>query len=691
MARSLTRSHSLSRAAAGALALCLALAAPFAVRAGEEAVSIELKSGERINGALLDFGERVYRVRVGGVVREVREEDVRSLRFGAAPPTGGGAREAEGPLSAEDVLPHGSPKGIRIEEALTQRYPREKAQSLIREAAAKLRAEGQHAGQLEESAEGLDGLARVRYVEPTGRDSSLDVEVYLYKTTADAMQARSGLLPELRRRGAKRSEDHPQTLTCEIITCRNLIVAMHDLNASGFARASLRDSIVGNLERLAPGEMRTESPSVRKRPFGRNQLALPEIWLPAGLRDTLQHMPLGTKLRDGLPKGETITAVFADNVATRVGGSQFRTEHGRGTATLALYRTPLGAGGKFGTLDPAALSRFRTYWLAPAVLVGLLVEGDVPDETVRFLERFVESELARASDTEGARRHTPLSRIDFASLFPLAADVPGFDDPRFRIAGEEWVKEERAGKANDPDSDEKRALIGLVNVGSAKYGDQLRESVSVRLWLFDSAATAAAALPVVRSATVGKPSMFPRITDVACGGPVLYTFEDDFVMPMAADALRRALDAKILAATGATVTAERLSSEIAQFGDDAIEVSSAWLPPGVRLLDRHNTSKSTPAGSSGRSRCWYRVGERGDLEVRAFRGPERARMRGDIRRSGFPDALPERAEWEAPDAQLTLVIAASGDVPAEIVGWFARNIEAAQARCKDTKGARRVK
>ncbi len=67
------------------LALVAVLLVALAVRAAEQRVSIRLADGRTLEGELLDFGERTYRVRVGGEVLVLAERDVVEIEFLPAP------------------------------------------------------------------------------------------------------------------------------------------------------------------------------------------------------------------------------------------------------------------------------------------------------------------------------------------------------------------------------------------------------------------------------------------------------------------------------------------------------------------------------------------------------------------------------------------------------------------------------
>lgn len=103
-------------------ALLAAVAAQERPPAQENAVRLELRQGEVVEGRLDGFADRVYRVRgADGVVREVREEDVARVEFGggAAP---AGRRRAAAELAAE-VLARAEASGALAARILgTQRF-----------------------------------------------------------------------------------------------------------------------------------------------------------------------------------------------------------------------------------------------------------------------------------------------------------------------------------------------------------------------------------------------------------------------------------------------------------------------------------------------------------------------------------------------------------------------------------------
>src|SRR5579872_1594022 len=65
------------------LALVFALVLAGSARAGDgQTVTIELKTGERVTGKLVGFGDHRYKVKIGDSTLGLREEDIRRIEFG---------------------------------------------------------------------------------------------------------------------------------------------------------------------------------------------------------------------------------------------------------------------------------------------------------------------------------------------------------------------------------------------------------------------------------------------------------------------------------------------------------------------------------------------------------------------------------------------------------------------------------
>jgi hypothetical protein len=101
-------------------ALVFGLVLAGTARAGDQTVTIELKTGERVTGKLLGFADHRYKVKIGDSTLGLREEDIRRIEFETAKPdvapVATAARSDEEALAAAvDIIQHRD--GARFDEA----------------------------------------------------------------------------------------------------------------------------------------------------------------------------------------------------------------------------------------------------------------------------------------------------------------------------------------------------------------------------------------------------------------------------------------------------------------------------------------------------------------------------------------------------------------------------------------------
>jgi hypothetical protein len=220
------------------MALGLVLAP--AVHAEERPVRIELKSGEVLEGTLVEIEERVYRVRVGDTIKAVGEDLVREVEFPAAVRLLT-ARD----LTARLTVPLVAPGAHQLDFGGN---PGPLSDAKIEEA---LRILGQPVSEhpaTEVVLRSILSTHHIGFVDPAGGDAA--VSVFATRSVAEAQAA----LDTLQWMTLARSEGGLATKSLEMIQAHNLVVAFHvDPSLAQASLESIRSQLDGSLAALHKG------------------------------------------------------------------------------------------------------------------------------------------------------------------------------------------------------------------------------------------------------------------------------------------------------------------------------------------------------------------------------------------------------------------------------------------------------
>ncbi len=543
------------------LVLVLGLAGP--VLAGEEPVVVELRSGERVEGVLLGFGERVYRIDVGGALREIREADVRRIEFVE-------------PVLAEALLPQREDLPACFVEVQSQVAGPAQIRAMLERA--------RKAPTEPENANFIDAAGGLREIGVLGgrERAKLLLSVHVYETSADAEAGARGL-----RREALRpwKSGRPKDDATELLHAGRVVAALLDNGVTPMAYESARKALVARLERVAAGEVRAERLPIEPE-FRARRLLVPDFWLPAGL--------------EGEEAGE--------------GGYVYR--GAPGSVELRLVR---GAGADLGT--------FRTAWRAGEKAVTLTVAGDVPADAVAFFERFVEDELARCADTRDAKRVAPREMLlEIADVLPRAGEMPAWL-PVAAVEVLDAVaiaRERRSGETLKPSDTLPEAAAKLMGHEAVEWGHfqarEVREQrlLDVRLFRYGAAAAAEAAYGAWRKwmLVTGDEEPF----EVFLVRNVVISVEDRSTTGEAAEAFRRALLARCERAAPGAARSERFLKPL-RFLGARICMPDRLLAGGLRFAAIE--WKSEPRPGTGDARWHWHArheGAGGTVHVRLYTG-----------------------------------------------------------------------
>jgi hypothetical protein len=644
-----------------ALLLCMA---PMAF-AGDEPVVLTLQTGEKVEGKLVGFGERRYRVNQGGTVREIEEKDVRRIEFFPAPAAAPApkpeatapvpAKTLAKPLSLDDfILPSESlPRGVLATGTRSVAVGLDSTTTTIAGVPARFQLLG------------TEGYLRIDYRERA------ELELHVIQNGADYHdRIRTRLKNDL-------LNANVPGRVIELLDAGPFLAVLVDAGLTPAAYEGLRKLVTERLARA--GEIRVDRlPGAFT--LGPVEIYAPPAWLPEGIvASRIAGVGAVASFGHGsVDPGESVYTCAA------------------GTIRVRTYSAP--GGGLIGAPSREELLPFRTVWLAATKAVSVSVEGEVPAPALAWVESFVDAALKRCSDARDARR-LPCGPLPFAmeDLILTEKDLPAaFTPGTSTVRSPAAVERALDALARTEELDNVRALHrGLVERGNSWFKER-GAVIQASFFVYGSEAEARKGrLPLGREARSGKAAgewmALGETTEIFQVRNVLAAIHDGGVTPMAAAAFRAALVARIERVMGARAESETVPQPHRLFRSFWLTVPSAWLPEGLVAGDWEKWKvelevKGTclDGGSLVPERCVF-ASPRGSVAILIAGKADEERFD-----TPSPDAVkPFALVWIR--GKWAIGLRASGSVDERTVAWFEKFISGELERCADTSGATLVR
>jgi len=255
--------------------LVLVLLASASAYAGDETVSVLLRSGERVDGKLVGLTERRWRVKVGSNVIEIAESDVKRIDFVETAKTAAAsetpAPAGEKTFDPEALVPPESelPKGLSAKK--TRTFGRAALDGWARGASKDDPVKG---GNLEQTFFRAEEVTAFTWSER----ASLELVVFRYPSSADAARFVPFVRKQLRAEGLEKLVDGH---VVETIRVGNLFLVLSDTGVTRLTVNAFRAAIAKRLDALSV------TPDIEVTPASRalriELLDVPEALMPVGL------------------------------------------------------------------------------------------------------------------------------------------------------------------------------------------------------------------------------------------------------------------------------------------------------------------------------------------------------------------------------------------------------------------------
>jgi hypothetical protein len=621
------------------LALLLVSASAWA---GDEKVTVVLRSGERVEGTLVGLAERRWRVQVGSKVVEVPESEVKRIDFAD---DGAEATAAKKPSAA------GEPASASEEEPVDPRAFEPAASDLPRGLSAERPLILMSRASLDAVVEGstdVDAVSlgnlkavfshaqEVRVHTYSERGALIVLAVFRAATRAEAA-AGFDLVRGDGVRGLGRAISLHGAVPMKAVLAGNVFAFVADGGVTRVTSRAFRELIEKRLASL-PGKPTIDDYS-SERAFSPALLVVPTEQLPSGLtscKDTSRFVVQPKGMPDANP--EMFSNLRASGVSL---------EGEKGTIEV-LCREGLERGKPEPT--PDELASFRKVWVGDTRAVSIGVTGELPAETVAWVEKFVADELARCSDMKAARvlgGAAPKESPAKDKPFPILDLVPVIEELPKGLSIKPGSLQSGHTPAG-PDTD--WASFVLVERDEAL--------------LISIARTRDMAADIESYFNGNSPGMV-----LATHNVFVALREMGETSAAAWEDLLKLFTAKLARLEDGDVTRKRVPFERPSFTHWQLQVPPARLPDGVRFRDERGTSYA-----SG----WVSTYDAGPGEVQL----------GLIDAANLGELKNYRAVWVAFEHAVT--VQTKGDVPGATLDWFIRWVETELAIRTETRTAKRV-